>query len=278
MKREYGSKMICPNLRKNLFRVITINCIGLCAMQVVLGEGTTEQAVIAVGATTGTTVTVRARDGRMKHTLDPNGMVHHMQQLAAFRKDAKTMAPVCTLLVGDSITHSFPVGLFDPSERVISHGVGGMMIGGWKYLGLDDVLDVVVLDMKPRRIFMMIGINDFLQGAIFNRAEMTPRGEMLRGYEDILKTIRRELPGCKVYVQALLPLGGNYAEFNAGVDEFNGQIKKLAKKYGCEWLDFSGKFRGADRQLSKELSPEGIHPNSSGYELWAGLLPLKKAK
>src|SRR5690348_3849640 len=113
--------------------VVAMACICAGAMQVARGETTKTLAA----ATTGTTVTLRARDGKLKHTLDPNGMVHHGEQLAKFRNDAKTMAPGCTLLVGDSITHSFPVELFDPSERVVSHGIGGMMIGGWKYLGLD---------------------------------------------------------------------------------------------------------------------------------------------
>src|SRR5262245_4133670 len=106
---------------------------------------------------------------------------------------------------------------------------------------------------------------------VHRKEEVTPIAAMLRGYDTILGTIRRELPDCEVYVESVLPLGGNYAELNSRVDQINAGLKKTAEKYKYPYVDVNSKFRGPDGTLAKELTTEGIHLTARGYDLWISL-------
>ncbi|MFH0794535.1 MAG: GDSL-type esterase/lipase family protein [bacterium] len=198
-----------------------------------------------------------ASDGKI---IDPMGELF-LKRSADFAQDAKTQQPGGIVLLGDSLTEGFPVDEIFPNHHVINRGISGDKIGGWKFLGVINRLDTSVFNLKPKKLFLMIGINDI----IFWK---TPMKEKVRGYKNLLGTLKTNLPDCEIYVQSLLPTTGKYLEFNQQGADFTKTIEKLTKDYGFTYLNLRPSFSDDRGQLREEFSKDGAHLTRAGYEQW----------
>jgi lysophospholipase L1-like esterase len=209
-----------------------------------------------------------------KYPLSPDGKIltqsaqYWLKKVAEFREDNKTQTPGGIVLFGDSITQQFPVKQLFPDLHVINRGIGGDKIGGWKYYGLIDRLDVSVYDLKPKKLFILIGINDILSAK-------TPPGEMKRGYRNLLAALKKNCPNCDIYVQSVLPVRGRFAAFNPKVLKFNKTIKQLTKRFGFTYVDLHPSFADEKGELKAEFTRDDLHLTPPGYAEWKKiLLPL----
>lgn len=162
------------------------------------------------------------------------------------------------IFIGDSITQR---GLWDeyfPETYVLNRGINSDTLDGVNSR-LDDVTKI-----NPSKVFIMIGINDLYAGST--------KEEILSKYDSVLSSFKKGIPNSEIFIQSILPL--NYEIYFAGekiknetIKEVNEGIESLAKKYEYAYIDLYPKMI-KDNQLDKNLTWDGIHLNSKGYEIW----------
>lgn len=121
-----------------------------------------------------------------------------------------------------------------------------------------------VLRLRPTRVFLMIGVNDFLE----NRSV----GDTYRDYVAVLDTLRSE--GISVVVQATLRVGTRnpyFYELNRKIDELNSRLEQAATVKGFRFFDTNASLapRGVLRGVFTE---DGVHLNYRGYVCWIAAL------
>jgi lysophospholipase L1-like esterase len=124
-------------------------------------------------------------------------------------------------------------------------------------------LDIIV-ESKPRKIFLMIGINDLVN---VGRSEE----QTLKEYKKILIEFQNKIPETKVFVQSLLPVNNQvtrYWQDNNKIIEMNLLLKKLAQEFSYDYIDVFSDLSDAQNQLSIEYTSDGLHLNGKGYLMW----------
>jgi len=188
----------------------------------------------------------------------------------AFRTENASIPPGGIVILGDSLTERFPMDLLPTSATLTNRGIGGDKIGGWKYVGLLDRLDVSVSQLRPSKIILLIGINDIVFAG-------TPPEYMEAGYDALFAKLKEAAPGAHITVQTILPLGKSYTKHNATVSRMNQVIRRLAEKHRLRFLDTHSVMADAQGELAPDLTKEGVHLTPAGYERWAeALRPLLK--
>ncbi|AUT03588.1 G-D-S-L family lipolytic protein [Nostoc sp. CENA543] len=161
------------------------------------------------------------------------------------------------IFLGDSLTDEGEwLELFN-NPQIINRGIGGDTIEG--------VLNRIdkVLDSKPAKIFLMIGINDLA----FQHKSLT---EVLNLYKVLLTKIQVVSPQTKVIIQSLLPVNNDksFLYDNALIMKFNSQLKELAKEFSHEYIDIFSCLSDNKNQLDQKYTLDGIHLNGQGYLKW----------
>jgi len=164
------------------------------------------------------------------------------------------------VVLGDSLTQWGDWNSLFPVSNIINCGNAGDTT--------EDVLNRVgkAIDSNPKKLFLMIGINDFIQGK--------SRTAALRNYESILNIIIGHSPAIKVYVQSLLPVNtGMLAPpfSNEDISNFNNKLKNMAGQKNVEYIDLYTAFL-KDGQLARECTADGLHLSAEGYNRWRGLI------
>lgn len=171
---------------------------------------------------------------------------------ARYRKYPNTPAEI--VFVGDSLVGDGPWAEF--YSEVHRRGIGGETSSGT--LGRIDE----VTESKPRKVFLLLGTNDF--------AMEVPVAQCLRNYRTLLERIREDSPETVVYVISILPINTTFpkkpTQNNAEIAEANEQLKKLVAEFpGVKFVDLTPLVVDERGELRRELSPDGIHLNDDGY-------------
>jgi lysophospholipase L1-like esterase len=173
------------------------------------------------------------------------------------------------LFVGSSLMEQFPIYEFmqdyDIKETIYNRGVGG-----YTTMELLEVLDTLVFDLEPSKIFINIGTNDL------NLPDYTTEG-LSKRYETILRRIIQRLPQVKIYVMAYYPVNGEYdfsnpymkealkIRTNTRINEANGAVENLAKSLGCSFINVNRNLYDEEGNLHHQYSIEGMHMYANGY-------------
>lgn len=165
-----------------------------------------------------------------------------------------------TVMLGNSLTAGGEWQELLHDAGVRNRGIGGDGVDG-VYHRLDQVLA-----MRPRRIFLMIGINDLLA-----RREVD---DVIAGHERILDRIKAASPGTTLVVQSLLPLNEGMMGMrrNELVLRTNQALKELCSRKGVPYLDLHPLFVDEAGQLREDFTSDGIHLTGQGYLEWARML------
>ena len=172
--------------------------------------------------------------------------------------EVSPMEEVDRLFLGDSITARGEWSDFFPGEKVVNRGIDSDVTAG-----VLNRLDVVI-KQNPKKIFLMVGINDI-------RQEINPAATH-SNYEEILKRLTTELPDCKIYVQSVLPAQNGIGIDNTKVQTLNEDIKALADQYHCVYINIYDELVDEKNALSKEFSMDGVHLTGQAYEIWIELI------
>lgn len=212
-------------------------------------------------------------------------------------RDAKSMAAVKLVFVGDSITdfwllaedpwvpgrhfgrrvweESFGAQA-QPRNRALNVGISGDRIehvlhrirprseGGRGQLQ--------AVGLKPEFIVLMIGINNSWA------AETPVVGSIVEGVRATLRSIRQRQPQARIVLQSLLPTSEATRQLEV-VLPVNQRLAQMAASHEfaphTRYLDLFPAFVDANGQQIGALFTDGLHPNEAGYRVWRDqLLPF----
>jgi lysophospholipase L1-like esterase len=175
------------------------------------------------------------------------------------------------LFVGNSLTYSFNVSEYYPGKPVKNRGIRGDLTS--------DVLFRLseIMESKPAKIFLLIGINDILNGVQYQ--------QITENIGKIVGEICTSSPKTKIYIQSLLPVAGEASyEFlgdkdlaNQRIEEVNGFLKEICRQRRLEYIDLYSRFL-KNNELDQTYSWDGLHINGKGYDLWSELIKSKVAE
>lgn len=174
---------------------------------------------------------------------------------------------VNVVFFGNSITERGPWHELFSTYKVANRGIGGDNTFGMKARVAD------VVSTKPKKIFLMMGINDIGRG---HATSWT-----LKNYDEIIQIIKAKSPKTKIYVQSTLPLNEAKIQYDylrgkeQNIRALNEGIVQLAKKYNLQYVNVK-EVLADDYVLKPEYTGDGIHVNTDAYLVWAKYLKDKK--
>ena len=164
------------------------------------------------------------------------------------------------LFIGDSITDYCEWDDLTEKDNIINMGIAGDTT-----TGILNRLDVV-FKVNPKKVFIMVGINDLRKGEIVD--------EVINNYKTIVDSMREKLPTTTIYIQSTLPLNNELTSDIEKTDvksiiKLNNGIKSLENNSSIFYIDLFSKFSvGNDNELNEKFSKDGVHLNGDAYLLW----------
>lgn len=172
------------------------------------------------------------------------------------------------VFLGNSITERGAWGELLPGKKVVNRGIGGD-----NTFGLRARMDEVIA-AKPKKIFLLIGINDLSRGL--------PIPIILRNYRTIVDRIRNESPHTKLYIESVMPLNEAITKPDylknkkVSILNLNKGIKEIADQYNVPYINLHEIFADEKGDLKAALTADGIHPRPAAYVIWIDYLKKKK--
>jgi len=192
---------------------------------------------------------------------NPQTGLQHVASLVSHEKSETIMIDSIVFL-GDSITAREDWNVLFRVAYIKNAGISGNTT--------DDILArlIPVLNSKPKKIFLMVGINDLI------RNKNIP--DVVANYKIILGKIKTESPDTVVYVQSVLPINNDISKYgkvdSQKIISLNNELSLLAKKNGEHFIDLYPYFCGSDNKLYAKYTADGVHPNANGYAVWKNLI------
>ena len=171
------------------------------------------------------------------------------------------------VFVGDSITEGFPIRDII-SDKGIIYNRG---ISGFKAYQLEENMDTVVLNIKPKKIVFLIGTNDIADGRSVD--------EIVLSIKNILEQTKESLPISEVFICGILPVNeakkfseGVYIRTNQIIKEINKKVKNHVQNNN--YLTYLDTFEWMleDGNLKEEYTYDGLHLSIVGYVRLSKLL------
>ena len=172
---------------------------------------------------------------------------YYKDKSANFAEENKTLGEVDVAFIGDSLTDGYDLKTYYPQYVTANRGIGGDTTHG-----LENRLDVSVLELKPKVAVMLIGANNI--------------HTMFENYERILQSFKENLPDTKVVLLSLTSMGDSWAKNNQLAAFNNVKIKALAEKYGFSFVDLYTPLLDLDTtEIRPEYTTDGGHLTAEGY-------------
>lgn len=164
------------------------------------------------------------------------------------------------VFLGNSITEGGLWSEIFNNARVKNRGIGGETT--------QQVLDRLyqVTNGKPKKVFLMIGINDL-------RDDPAMTDKAIANIGKIIDRIKSESPKTKLYVQSILPVSKDRVNRDRELRRANPVIKRICDEKGVTFIDLYSAFADEEGYLNKEYTiKDGLHLNGTGYMKWAEIV------
>ena len=164
-------------------------------------------------------------------------------------------API--VMLGDSITEAAPWDELTGCRQLVNRGIGGDTTKG-VLARLDEVIA-----LKPRAVFLMIGVNDITRNI--------PKETSVDNLRAILTRLERA--DIKTFAAYVLPVARQRKKHNDSVSALNVAFADvLAEHPSTQVIDLRPLVRNADGYLRDDLSYDGLHLDAAGYALWRDVI------
>lgn len=176
-------------------------------------------------------------------------------------QDAKNSYPEqAVLFIGSSSIYTWKTAQDFPTLPVINRGFGGAQISDLNYY-----YDVVVRRYKPARIIFYCGDNDVAAGK-----NMT---QILADFKTFISRLKKDLPYTNLLFLAIKPSPLRWQLWDK-MSQTNHAVKDYCKSSEfCTFLDTATPLLNTKGLPDKNLFVEdGLHLNSTGYNIWKNLL------
>lgn len=150
--------------------------------------------------------------------------------------------------LGDSLTEYCDVEKYYPAYVTANRGIGGDTT-----FGLEKRLKVCAYDVNPKVIVLLIGTNNLRT--------------MFDNYENIVKSLKENLPTTDLVILSLLPMGGEFGQKNnQTIIENNVEIKRIANLHECTYIDaYDLLLNPETNEINASYTTEGVHLSDDGY-------------
>ena len=176
--------------------------------------------------------------------------------------------PADILFLGNSITERGEWAELLPGRKIANRGIGGD-----NTFGVLARLDGVI-KQQPRKIFLLIGINDIGRGL--------PTEVILNNYHRIVARLTQGLPKTKLIIQSVLPMNEGKLPYDylkgkaEKVKALNEGIVNIAKEFNLPYLNLHELFADEKGELKAAYTKDGIHLEPAAYVDWVNWLKQKK--
>ncbi|MCX2430254.1 MULTISPECIES: GDSL-type esterase/lipase family protein [unclassified Pedobacter] len=185
----------------------------------------------------------------------------YVELVKKFKDDPKSKKDI--VFLGNSITAGTDWAKLLDLPQAKNRGISGDITFGV----LERLQDVI--DGKPAKIFILIGINDISRNI--------PDSIILRNYKKMIASIRKGSRKTQIYFNTLLPVNSSFEKFknHYGKDEhilyLNEEIRKFTSK-NVTVVDLYPNFTDENQHLRAALTKDGLHLLPAGYQVWADFL------
>ncbi len=168
--------------------------------------------------------------------------------------------------MGNSITEGWSNFLpeFFAGKNYINRGISGQTTPQMLIRFRPDVID-----LKPRAVVILAGINDI--------AENTGPSTVKMIADNIISMAElAQSNGISVIISSILPASD--FNWNSGINPpsqilaINKIIKNYAEKNGMTYLDYYSSMVNDQEGLKEEYGVDSVHPNKAGYEIMSILV------
>nr|WP_241695938.1 GDSL-type esterase/lipase family protein [Solimonas terrae] len=159
------------------------------------------------------------------------------------------------VFLGDSLTHLGRFDLMFPRTMTRNLGIGGEC-SHHILARLDPVVRI-----NPEKLFLLIGTNDL--------GSDVPASAIAANVGAILDRLKRELPGCTLHLQGLMP---RQRKFAPRIQALNAAYERLAAERGIAYIDLYPSFDDGSGELVADYSYDRLHLSGAGYAIWRDLL------
>lgn len=127
-----------------------------------------------------------------------------------------------------------------------------------------------VTDGHPRKIFLLIGINDVSHGLSVEK--------LAERYENLVKEIKKRSPQSKLYVQSVMPINNDFKVYKnltgkeQTVVKFNEQIKRIAEENDVTFIDLWPVLADSKGKMKSQYTNDGLHLTGKGYRAWTDFI------
>ncbi len=168
------------------------------------------------------------------------------------------------ILVGDSITHGWDDNMGIWNGHFGDYSMVNMGFSGDRTQHVLWRLDNGEIDgISPKLGIIMIGTNNS------NGKDNTAQ-EIGDGIATICAKLRAKLPETDLLLLSIFPRGPRPSGQREKNDEASTFAKQAAKSdKNVHFLNINEAFLTDDGMLSEEIMPDFLHPNESGYAIWA---------
>jgi lysophospholipase L1-like esterase len=177
-------------------------------------------------------------------------MSYYEVRLGLFAMSKIDTAPI--VMLGDSLTEAGPWTDLTGCLQIANRGIGGDTTSKLR-VRLDEVIA-----LRPRAIFLMIGVNDITLNI--------PRETTLDNLRAILARLSGS--GAQVFFNHVLPVTASYHKkrINRDIAGLNADIAKLAHGLrNVTMIDVGPQLAGGDGFMRREFSYDGLHLTPKGY-------------
>lgn len=187
---------------------------------------------------------------------------HHAKKVKEFSAEPVVKGKI--VFLGNSITEMGPWQGLRGDTGILNRGIGGDI----SYSILNRLNEV--LQRKPSKLFMMVGINDLAKGIEVKT--------ILSNCRLIIEKVKSESPETQVYLQSLLPVRPDHASFPQGYDKqekilhLNACLKVTADSLAVNFIPLYPLFADKNGVLNSRYTIDGLHLNQKGYKLWVNYL------
>lgn len=171
-----------------------------------------------------------------------------------------------TIFAGDSICQAvgygqaFPQMTFAGKKKVIAYrGLNTVTFHTKRIFDGKTGLQKLVAE-KPYRAYMMLGMNEI---------HYRKTSDMIAEYKSIIQALKQGSPDTDIVLCAVSPVTRAEMARNPGysrIPSFNKELKKLAKKTGTTYFDYTSFLKDSDGHLKAEYAEgDGYHWKASAY-------------
>lgn len=161
------------------------------------------------------------------------------------------------VFLGDSITDNWHLNEYFTGRDFINRGIAGQVTG--QMLGR---FKADVIDLRPRAVLILGGINDISRGTPLNIIEsnLVTMAELARLHQ------------IKVIFASVLPAGHQQTALpRETIQQLNSWTQNYCIQSGSTYVDYYATMRDPAGYLQTDLADDGLHPNSKGYRIMAPL-------